>query len=126
MTSNKTGDSKVPPDTRPVSEAYHALSDDEFKALQSEAEAANVARAAREDGNRRHVFGKKPRDLKRDDEELEKKASADILQIAFALANEELDSKESCQRIAIQHAMSDPTSSSLASLITNAQKCGKT
>ena len=73
MTSKKTGESKAPPDTRPVSEAYHALSDDEFKALQSEAEAANVARAAREDGNRRHVFGKKPRDLNRDDEELEKK-----------------------------------------------------
>ena len=61
MTSNTKGDHKAPPDTRPVWEAYHALSDDEFKALQKEVDEANLARDAHEDRDRRRVFGKKTR-----------------------------------------------------------------
>ena len=119
-TIESTTSENCPPSTSELSDKYWGMSDAEWEKLVDECKSADVAKTAPE-----HIggsFGLKPRAQERLMVRQQEKDFAKSLVQTLALPDEELDSKQVCTRISMQHAMSNPACNDLNKLVANATR----
>lgn len=121
QTYRAVANGKVPPDTSKLSEPYNNLTEAELEDLRRDCEAADTAKSA--PGHQGGSFGMRSRDAERCSERQRALEGESGLVQTLALVDSELESKTACHRASVQHALSNPSSTTLATLLQSARKC---